>query len=85
MKKIIALATVSLIAAPAAFAEAHMDESMTMMTQRLQNALADCNVEVTEEEMMNLSIADVSGIIIATNSDSQTDKCTTIEGFLQED
>jgi hypothetical protein len=86
MKRIIPLAAASLIAAPAAFADTHMDESMTMMSQRLSDALADCSVEITEEEMMGLTIADVSGIIIASNSeDSQTDKCTAIEGFLQAD
>ncbi|SFG87279.1 hypothetical protein SAMN04488020_104254 [Palleronia marisminoris] len=87
MKRIATLTAAALIAAPAAFAEQHMveDEGMTMMQQRLQDALADCNVDVEEEDMMNLTLAQVSGIIIQSGSEeSNQDKCQNIEALIQD-
>lgn len=86
MKRIFTLTAAALIAAPAAFAEQHMaeDEGMSMMQQRLEQALADCEVEVEEEDVMNLTLAQVSGIIIQSNSsDSNQDKCQSISALIE--
>ncbi|WP_375260622.1 hypothetical protein [Palleronia sp.] len=87
MKRIATLAAAALVAAPAAFAEQHMaeDEGMSMMQQRLENALADCQASLEEEDLMNLTLAQVSGIIIQSNSaDSNQDKCQKIEALIQD-
>ena len=85
MKRIATLTAAALLAAPAAFADQHMveDEAMSMMEQRLQDALADCGFPSDEYDVMELTLAEVSGIIMESNSeDDNQDKCQTIEGFL---
>lgn len=88
MKRIATLTAAALIAAPAAFAQDVVvveDEGMSMMQQRLQDALADCSVDMEDEDLMNLTLAQVSGIIIQSNSsDSQQDKCQQMEALLQD-
>lgn len=88
MKRIATLTAAALIAAPAAFAQDVVvveDEGMNMMQQRLQDALADCSVDMEDEDLMNLTLAQVSGIIIQSNSsDSQQDKCQQMEALLQD-
>ena len=88
MKRIATLTAAALIAAPAAFAQDVVvveDEGMNMMQQRLQEALADCEIVVEDTDMMNLTLAQVSGIIIQANSeDSNQDKCQQMEALLQD-
>ena len=88
MKRIATLTAAALIAAPAAFAQDTIvieDEGMSMMQQRLQNALADCNITVEDADLMNLTLAQVSGIIIQSGSeDNNQDKCQQMEALLQD-
>ncbi len=82
MKRIATIAAAALLAAPA-FAQdsAQMDEQMTMLQQRLQEALSECQVELDEEQMMNLTMAQVSGIVLTAGSSDGSDECQEIEAI----
>ncbi len=85
MKRIVTLATAALIAAPAfAQDEAGMDEQMTMLQQRLQDALAECEVELDEDQMMNLTMAQVSGIVLTSGSSDGSDTCEEVEAIARD-
>lgn len=87
MNRIATFTAAALLAAPAAFAEQHMieDEGMTMMQERLQNALSECQAVLEEEDLMNLTLAQVSGIIVSANSDdSESDKCQKMRAHIED-
>ena len=82
MKRIITLAAATMIAAPAAFAEAHMTEEMTMVQTKFADAVAACDYEISDEEIMNLTIAQVAGVLLTDGSADQSTKCEEIDGLL---
>lgn len=87
MKRIAALAAAALVSAPA-FAAQHeggnMDEQMSMLQQRLEAALADCQVELSEDQMMQLTLAEVSGIVLASGSSDGANQCQEIQAIAQQ-
>ena len=83
MKSILTIATAALIAAPAFAAQHEMEsnEQMTMMQQRLEQAFANCDQQLDEETMMGMTLAQVNGIIQASDSNDASDVCQQIEAI----
>ena len=86
MNRILTIAAAATLVGGAAFAEAHMEqpEEMTMLSGKVADALAGCEVDLDEEGMMNLTMAQVSGIVIAASSDDGGDACQKIESIAQD-
>lgn len=86
MKRIFTIATAALIAAPAfAQEDAASDEQMTMLQERLETALAECDIELDEEEMMSLTMAQVSGIVLESGNSDGSNQCEQIEAVARGD
>ncbi len=85
MNRIATIAAAATLVAAPAFAAQHegggMDEQMTMLQQRLQEALAECNVELDEEQMMNLTMAQVSGIVLTSGSSDGSNECEEVSAI----
>ncbi len=89
MKRMITVAAAALIAAPAfaqdATADMQSDEQMTMLQQRLEEALSGCDIDIDEDGMMNLTMTQVSGIVLTANSQGGSEECQRIEGIARGD
>ena len=83
MTRIFTITAAALIAAPT-FAVAQ-DENMTMLQEKLETALADCELEMDQDGMMELTMAQVSGIVLAANSAGEGEKCQQIESIYRGD
>ena len=84
MKRIITLAAATLVAAPAAFAAAHMTEEMTMVQSKFADAVADCDYEVDDEAIMDLTMAQVAGVLVSAGSADGGEKCDQIDALLND-
>ena len=85
MKRIAIIAAAATLAAPAAFAEAHMDAGANDLDTRVNAALADCQISLTDMESMDLTVAQANGIVMAANSAgdmNENEKCATMESLL---
>lgn len=87
MNRIFSVATAATLLAAPAFAAEHTgadmapDEQMTMLQQRLGEALDGCRIDLDEEGMMALTMAQVSGIVLAANSGDGGDECQRVEAI----
>ncbi len=94
MNRIITVAAAALLAAPA-FAESHAggdmgsdmqgDEQMSMLQQRLGEALSECDIDMDEDGMMSLTMAQVSGIVLTANSQGGSEECQRVEAIARGD
>lgn len=84
MKRILTIAAATSFVASSAFAAAHMPDEMTMLSGKVKDALTGCNISMQEEDAMNLTMAQVSGIVLADSSEDGGDKCNTIESIVED-
>ena len=84
MKRIITIAAATMFAAPAAFAEAHMSEEMTMVQTKFSEAVASCDYEISDEEVMDLTMAQVAGVLLTAGSADESEKCNQIDALLND-
>ncbi len=87
VKTLMTIAAAATLAMPALAAqhEQMSDEQMTMLEQRLQTALNNCDIDIEEDGMMQLTMAQVSGIVLTDNSGASSNKCQEIEAIARGD
>ena len=84
MKRILTIAAATSFVASSAFAAAHMTEEMTMLSGKVNDALTGCDISMEEEATMDLTMAQVAGIVLADSSEDGGDKCNQIKSIVED-
>ncbi|TRD19837.1 hypothetical protein [Palleronia caenipelagi] len=82
MTRFVTFAAAALLAAPA-FAESHAEPDYVMEAQkRLAMVLQECNVDMTDEDVMNMTMTQAAGILMVEGSESND--CQKIEALARD-